>query len=154
MKIILGIILVGLCVYLGYFFSSKYIDKRKFYEDFWNFNKKIKNEVSFSQKTINKMIDEQGEKTLFYQTFENEFNEKSEKNDKIKFLSKNEKEFFREYVSMIGKSDNASQISYIDSSDTRIKELLDESSENEKKYKSLYIKLGFLLGVILFIAIM
>lgn len=54
-----------------------------------------------------------------------------------------------EYISGIGKSDALSQIDYLSERKVALFKRKEESAENYKKYSSLYIKLFFLLGVLM-----
>ena len=54
---------------------------------------------------------------------------------------------------MIGRSDAASQKTYLSSLRTEIEERKRSSDETYKKYFALYIKLGFLAGLMLSILI-
>ena len=72
--------------------------------------------------------------------------------DNLYFLTKNELEEVFAYVSNIGNSDKTSQLSYLNNFNEVLTEKLKVCKEEEGKYKNLYIKIGFLIGLILFIA--
>ena len=69
------------------------------------------------------------------------------------FLDDDEIELMRSYLENIGKTDPSSQLNYLSSSVEKIDQKLKNAEKNEKNYKSLYIKLGFLCGVVIFILI-
>ena len=52
MKFALGIIALICCVVVSYMLSAKFIHRKKFYQDFNLFNKRLKSEVAFSQTSI------------------------------------------------------------------------------------------------------
>jgi stage III sporulation protein AB len=81
----------------------------------------------------------------------NEYLENKKFNFDKKYLSLEEKEFFRIYLSNIGIHDKATQMDYIAGIDGRIEEYYSNAKNDEKKYKTLYIKLGLLFGLMLFI---
>lgn len=58
-------------------------------------------------------------------------------------------EVIGEYVFNLGKSDAMSQIDYLNERKAILAKCRDESAENFKKYSSLYIKIFFLLGVLM-----
>ena len=58
-------------------------------------------------------------------------------------------ETISEYVFNLGKSDALSQIDYLNERKTILAKFRDESTENYKKYSSLYIKIFFMLGVLM-----
>ena len=67
------------------------------------------------------------------------------------YLNKEEIDFFKAYLTRLGSSDKFSQLSYLEEVGVQIDKRLSVATENEKKYKKLYLKLGFLLGLIAFI---
>ena len=147
MKIVLGIFCLLLCVFLGYVFALTYTDKRRFYENFLSFNKKIINEVSFSLNTFPKIVDSVKEDDSFIGLARIYLSQK-EFDCNYKYLTIDEKQFVKGYFDMLGKSDKDSQINYFSTISNEIECKLAYSREEEKKYKSLYIKTGFLLGLI------
>lgn len=146
MKIFLGIIIIILLSFVGYLLSNKLTKRKNYYKSFNNFNDRLKNEIGFSKNSLLNLFDE-----------ENDFNNslklllKGEKINKISYLSKDESDFLIKYAKNIGKSDKNTQIDYINKCKDSIDKLYNESIENEKKYKTLYVKLGFLIGLIIFI---
>ena len=58
-------------------------------------------------------------------------------------------EIISEYVFNLGKSDALSQIDYLNERKATLAKCRDESAENYKKYSSLYVKIFFLLGVLM-----
>ena len=58
-------------------------------------------------------------------------------------------ELIKDYAKNLGKSDALSQIDYLNDRKAALLKRRDESAETYKKYSSLYIKIFFLLGVLL-----
>ena len=58
-------------------------------------------------------------------------------------------EIISEYIFNLGKSDALSQIDYLNEKKATLAKCRDESAENYKKYSSLYVKIFFLLGVLM-----
>ena len=54
-----------------------------------------------------------------------------------------------DYARNLGKSDALSQIDYLNERKAQLTKFRDESAETYKKYSSLYVKIFFLLGVLL-----
>ena len=77
--------------------------------------------------------------------------------DNIRFENKlfltEELDFFNDYCICVGKGDKESQIAYLNSVQNVINEKLALATEENNKYKTLYVKLGILIGLMLFIAI-
>ena len=58
-------------------------------------------------------------------------------------------DIIRDYAKNLGKSDAISQIDYLNDRKSVLSKRREESAETYKKYSSLYIKIFFLLGVLL-----
>lgn len=153
MNYFLGITILIISTFIGYLLSQKYSERLKFYECFNLFNKKVKNEVSYTQNTIPNIIDTLDKQNKFYYVANN-FYVKGEFECCEGYLNDNEKEYLKNYLQLITKGNRTTLIKYLDSADTQISEYLKESRNNYKKYKSLYIKIGFLIGLILLIAVL
>ena len=152
MKIFFGVIVIVVFVILGVILSQKYTDKKIFYLDFVNFNKKMKNEVYFSKKSLLSLIAQMNKENIFTKCLTWYF---INKNGQIP-LDKNfeeDKDYLLNYLETIGNSDTLSQIKFIESCDSELEEKCNIATENEKKYKVLYVKLAFLLGLLVFILI-
>ena len=61
------------------------------------------------------------------------------------------KNFYKNYLSIIGSGDRISQIQFIDNASEQIDIKYKNSQEEEKVYKKLYYKIGFLIGLMVFI---
>ncbi len=162
MNIILGFIALAACTFVGYLYSTKYSSKKNFYQSFVFFNSRLLSEVSFAKKPIIAILAEKDDKNdNFYNILKERFKNNEMTNstqneylEKLKFLSQDEKNVVYEYLGNIGGSDRASQLLYLQTVEKQIKERLLESTEEEKKYKSLYVKMGFLIGLAVFIIIL
>ncbi|MCD8040426.1 MAG: hypothetical protein LUF82_02805 [Clostridia bacterium] len=58
-------------------------------------------------------------------------------------------EFIESYLKNLGKTDAQSQIDYLAERKVYIKKFKDESFNDYKKYSSLYVKIFFMLGVLI-----
>lgn len=58
-------------------------------------------------------------------------------------------EILREYVENLGKTDATSQIDYLNEKKAVLTKLRDDSLSDYKKYSSLYVKIFFMVGVLL-----
>ncbi len=152
MKIVFGFLLTSLSVYLGKIYSAKYTKKRKFYEDFYDFNRILINKVSFSNNSILTIVNENNEGSCFYMTTK-EYLINNSTQFNLEFIELNEINYLKRYLSEIGTSDRKNQIKYLNTIDIELRDKLNVAIENEKKYKTLYVKLGFLFGLIIFVLV-
>ena len=70
---------------------------------------------------------------------------------KFKYLTADENKFLEDYFLKIGKSNSQVENGFLNSLTDEIINKSSQSAVNEVKYKKLYIKIGFLLGLMLFI---
>ena len=59
-----------------------------------------------------------------------------------------------DFIEKIGKSDGKTQLDYLNNIEKSILSEYDKSCKNEEKYKKLYIKMGFLVGLVLLILVL
>jgi hypothetical protein len=149
MKLILGIICVVLGVIVGYRFSDKFTQRKKFFNDFKLFNDLLKTEVAFSQRTI-KSLYNRFEQSLFI----NYIKGSCACDKELKFVNSDEKKFTKEYCVNISKTDKFSLLNYLNNITKTIDDSSKKATEDEKKYKTLYIKLGFLIGLIILVVLL
>lgn len=155
MNIFLGVAILILSTYIGSISSKKYTERKLFYIDFLSFNNKVKNEVSFSQKTILSILkNTTNNKSDFYDCAKGLFIDNNVFSFEKNYINAEEKDYLYNYLSSIGSSDKVTQIRYIDSVTCNIESKLKEAELNEKKYKKTYIKLGFLIGLIALIVLL
>lgn len=150
MRFVFCLALLVVSIIAGHKFADKYTLRRKFYSDFSFFNKHLKSEISFSQTTLLKMTDLFDKKTDFYISLK-KYIENKEFNFEKKYLSLEEKGFFKGYIENVGAHDKITQLNYLESVEQKIDEYYSSAEKEEKKYKTLYIKLGLLFGLMLFI---
>lgn len=152
MKLALGVVLVCLFTFLGYVLSGKFTLRKSFYTNFYNFNNKLKQEINFRQTTLVSLLND-NESNDFFCAIKNYI-----QNNKFDFnksyLKRDEIDFFYNYLKTIGSGDKDSQIEYLKEINSIVVEKKKQSIEDEKRYKTLYVKLGFLFGLIVLILIL
>lgn len=147
MRIFIGILLLLLSIYLGYILSSKYRKRLSFFNSFYEFNNTVSNEVYFSQSTILQMLKNQEKEDDFIQNVKEYLQNKKLKFE-LKYLSNDDLEFFNNYLKKVGGSDKKTQEKFLENANVQIEKKLNAARDEEKKYRLLYIKLGFLVGLI------
>ena len=153
MRLFLGIILLLLCLFIGYCMSGKYHFRSIFFSDFLSFNTLLTQEIAFKQTTIVNIIKNQSVKNDFYYLL-NKYISNEIKDFNIQYLTTQEKNFALEYFEKIGRFDKETQLEYLNNVNKIIIEKQQASSLDEKKYNALYIKLSFLIGLILLIIVL
>jgi stage III sporulation protein AB len=144
---------------VGYAFSSKYRKRKLFFSQFYDFNQKFLQELSYSKRPIKEFLQIypfKGEFLLLLEEYrqkigrDNFFNEYFSENT---FLSFEEEKWIIEYFEQLGKGDSESQkTTFLNRS--KDLEIFKKRSEDEyKKYAELYVKLGVLVGLAIIIVI-
>lgn len=151
MRVFLGLLALIVSTIIGVCLSKKYTIRKNFYIDYKEFNLKMKNEISFSKNTLVSIIKNTDKEKIFYKNLQNYFIEKNEIELDSKVFTDDDKEKFYNYLKNLGTSDRKTQLDYINSIDEIILKDLIDAQEQEKKYKKLYIKISFLIGLIILI---
>ena len=148
-KIFLCVLLVALCTAFGWMLTRRSRLRKNFFYDLDLFNARLINEVSYTKMPLSSFI----EKYSFGGDFGKLLEEKKEKGfvaekAEIAYLTDDEKNFLRDYFLMVGRSDSVSQKEYLVSIRAETERLRAESGDECKRRSNLYVRLGFLFGLI------
>ena len=161
-KFLLGLAIVAFTSYCGNFFTKKYRKRKSFFSQLFEFNERFLSEISYYRRPINEFASSsiyKGEFHAFLIEFFNGIKESEISVDKIiesddyYFLSTEEKTVLRDYFYMLGKGNSEAQKAYFSSIKERLIKLRTQAETESKKYGDLYVKLGFLCGLLILILI-
>ena len=161
-KFLLGIAIVAFTSYCGYVLAKKYRKRKLFFAQLKEFNERFLSEVSYYRRPLGEFVFKygyKGEFQNFLQNFFAEIDELSQSNereiafDDCEFLKREDKNLVEDYFKMLGKGDSASQKTYFSAAKEGITKLYSDAENEYKKYGDLYIKLGFLCGLLILILI-
>ncbi|MDY6367941.1 MAG: hypothetical protein SPL13_05465 [Clostridia bacterium] len=150
MNVYFGVIGFILSTFIGYRLSVKFTQRKSFYNTFYNFNEKMLDEISFSSKSLLTLIEKESVNSNDFYVILQKKIIKSDYNYP-QYLKPEDKIFFEEYEKLLGKSDKKSQNEFLTAKKNELLKLKTESEQEEKKYKNLYVKLGFLLGLVMLV---
>lgn len=165
LKVILGIAIVCFTSFCGYVLSKKYRQRKNFFAQFNEFNERFLSEIAYYRRPIKEFAENyayQGEfeelLTAYVASLQGSGKNPSEK-ERAKlpvysFLNKDETNFVNDYFLMVGKGDSSSQNGYFTSVKTALADKKAKTAEECKKYGDLYLKLGFLSGLMILILIL
>lgn len=153
LKFLLCALMFSLCVGCAYWLTRRYKKRKDFFYNLDLFNERLVNEVSYTKIPLPAFA----EKYEFTGDFKKMLTDKkddfqAEKYD-FEYLTEDEKKFLCDYFRMVGGSDAASQKTYLSALRKEIEERRRTSEDIYKKYFALYLKLGFLAGLVLVILI-
>lgn len=150
MKLVFGIVAVAALTLLGKCFSEKYKRKSEFFESLYYFNRDLSSNISYKKDSLSVLTKKKYASEDFNRVLNNAF-ESDEFCELPRYLSNGEIDFLREYFNSIGKNTTCGEVEYIEHADVIIKSYRDETKKFEVKYSPLYVKLGFSLGLTVFI---
>lgn len=159
MKYVFIVIVFCLCVGVGYFFSIKYLKRKRFFNSIIILADKLSLEINFSRERLKVLLqnfDETNKKHLLGidEKFMDYLDRKCElttedifKNANI--LKQEEKDFILLFLKTLGRSDVENQTKEIQSFVARFGDIKQQCDVEQKKYGSLSLKLGVVAGLFL-----
>ena len=162
-KFLLGVCVVAFTTFIGYLLGRKHRKKKLFFTQFSLFNERFINEISYYRHPLKDFITKYSYKNEFETLLERYLycikDRVALKGNLIHtadfdFLKTDEKNVVEDYFQMLGKGDSFSQKNYFSSMKEPLSTLEKTSVSTCKKYGDLYIKLGFLCGLLILILIL
>ena len=160
-KFFLGIAIIAFTSFCGYLLSKKYRQRKQFYTQLREFNERFLSEISYYRRPLKEFMAAyayQGEFEEILRDFSIFLNEKASAGSsfldgrrKYTFLKVEECQMLEDYFMMLGKGDSASQKGYFSAVKDSLVKLENESSNEAKRYGDLYVKIGFLCGLLILI---
>ena len=159
-KFLLGIAIVAFTSFCGYLLAKKYRQKKKFFSQFVLFNERFLSELAYFRRPIREFIFAYSYQGEFFQFLEESFSQNALvsfqsvlNTNAYTFLSAEDKALVDNYFSMLGKADSMAQKAYFSSVKDVLKKAEADAISESKKYGDLYVKMGFLLGLLILILI-
>lgn len=161
-KFLFGVATIAFTSFCGYLLARKYRQKRDFFTQFKEFNERFISEVSYYRRPIGEFIAQYAYRGEFNRLLEEYFTGISEgkttniilEAPEYSFLKQEEKRVVEDYFLMLGKGDSSSQKGYCLAAKDGIVKLQAEAELTCKRYADLYVKLGFLCGLLILILIL
>jgi stage III sporulation protein AB len=159
-KFLLGIAVVGFTSFCGRLLAKKYRQRNNFFKQFKEFNERFLNEITYSRRPLMEFVKAysyEGEFEELLQEFYVYLKENCstpyflQDNPRYVFLKSEDKKFIQDYFLMLGKGDSLSQKGYFSSVKDGLLKLYAEAQSDAKRYSDLYVKIGFLCGLLLLI---
>ncbi len=157
MKIVLILTVFLSCVGIGVFYSSKFQKRKKFFDSLICFADKLSLEINFSRERLRVLIegfDESHKKNLFNvcEKYLDFLDKKSELTKEllladVKILKNDEKDLVFMFFKALGRRDVENQTKELQSFVSRFAEVKTKCDAEQKKYGTLSIKLGVVVGL-------
>ncbi len=161
-KFLLGMAIVAFTSFCGYVLAKKYRKRKLFFSQLKTFNERFLSEISYYRRPLGEFVGKyvyKGEFDEFLHEYFSSLEEYSQDQAQVvsfegfEFLTDEEKAVVEDYFKMLGRGDSASQKVYFSSIKEQLVKLLSQAESTYKKYGDLYIKLGFLCGLLILILI-
>ena len=158
MTIFFVIVIVFCFGLIGFRIANYYVSRKKFFNNLEFLLSSIEADVFFTQEKLKIIIQRNSNNlsskelvevcNLIFEKLDNK--QKIERNlfEDIKILKKEEKEFLFQIFGNLGRFDVVSQGIEIKTYKQNIKQKVDESNEECKKYAGLFVKLGIIVGLL------
>ncbi len=161
-KFLLGMTIVAFTSLCGRMLAKKYRVRREFFKQFKEFNERFLSEISYTRrplKTFAQSYTYHGEFQALLRDYFHALDERLPtgvpffERENYSFLTEEEERTVENYFLMLGKGDSASQKGYFSSMRDKLSAMQTESEKDAKRYGDLYVKLGFLCGLLILILI-
>ena len=162
-KFIVGVAIVAFTSSCGHFLARKFRQRKLFFKQLQEFNERFLSEISYYRRPIREFAAKYLYKGEFNELLQDFFamlqrNESLQSglldDPKYAFLKTEEKRVVEDYFLMLGKGDSLSQKGYFSSVKQSISALQSDAETTCKRYGDLYIKIGFLCGLLILILIL
>ena len=132
-KVLILLAVVALTASIGPFLSANKKKKMQIFSELYEFNEQLILTLKFTRDSIKKIAEP-------YKFVPDILDGKE-------LISGEEGQFLKDYIQNLGKTDALSQVDYLNERKQILKKYKDESYADYKKYSSLYVKIFFLIGV-------
>ena len=161
-KFILGVFIVAFTTFCGYLLAGKYRKRKLFFRQFYEFNQRFLSEMEYYRRPIEEFASRYAYKGEFHQLLEDFFQSLEARSyfdralvnkSEFSFIKAEEKSMIEDYFIMLGRGDSGSQKGYFSAMKDKLNTMHANAVNASKKYGDLYIKIGFLCGLLLLILI-
>ena len=160
LKFIFGIAFVAFTSFCGYYLAQKFRKRYAFFTQLQEFNERFLSEIAYYKRPLQVFLSNYHYKGEFQMLLEDFFQEIANwgiegkvilKSENYRFLKQEEAKLVEDYFLMLGKGDSNSQKGYFSSVKDSIAKLQLQAQTDNKRYGDLYIKIGFLCGLLILI---
>ncbi len=162
-KFLLGVAIVAFTSLCGRMLAKKYRQRREFFKQFQEFNERFLSEISYMRRPLKEFAASYSYQGEFQELLNDYFSSLEEQlapgtpfyqREKISFIKEEEAHVLENYFLMLGKGDSAAQKGYFSSVSGKLVALQAETEREAQRYGDLYVKIGFLCGLLILILIL
>lgn len=159
-KFLFGLVMIAFTSFCGYLLARKYRQRKLFFRQLYEFNERFLTEIAYYRRPLREFVSKYSYRgefgdllENFFKSLEGEYVQENTLMDKahFSFLKEEERRVIEDYFLMLGRGDSASQRGYFSSMKEQLSAVCVEADNTCKKYADLYIKIGFLCGLLILI---
>lgn len=159
-KFLFGLVMIAFTSFCGYLLARKYRQRKLFFRQLYEFNERFLTEIAYYRRPLREFASKYSYRGEFGGLLENFFKglevgyvQENTFMDKthFSFLKEEERRMTEDYFLMLGRGDSVSQRGYFSSMKEQLSAVCTEADKTCKKYADLYIKIGFLCGLLILI---
>jgi stage III sporulation protein AB len=160
-KLFLGLAIIAFTTFCGYLLTKKHRKRHTFFTQFTEFNERFLSEIAYFKRPVGEFLAKKSYRgefaeflELYYKNIANpQAIQTALFTDDYAFLNKEEKTVIFDYFFSLGKGNAISQSAYFNGMKVTLKTLKENAEKDNKRYGDLFIKLGFLCGLLILILI-
>ena len=157
MKYVLIVVLISCCTYIGFGVSRYYKNRKDFFSDLVMLLDKLRLDINFSKEKIGDIISNFSPLSNHFNKLRNNFLSILDTNkfdeevliEGINILKDDEISCLISFFKSLGRFDIENQTRQIVSFKEEFQKFESECNQKKQKYGSLFIKLGFIIGVLI-----
>ncbi len=146
LRLSIGVIFILLSTKIGKNKGIKYKNSFNFYESCLTFCNAFKGDLLYKKSKLEDFLTLEYSSLDFIKMLKN-YIQNQEINDYPEYLKEDERLDIYNFLSSLGKTDSVSQLEVVDAFKSKFTLKLAEKNLEYKKYYSLSVKLGFVIGV-------
>ncbi|MGI5841706.1 MAG: stage III sporulation protein AB [Christensenellales bacterium] len=157
MKLVMILVLVVACTYVGRGFSNHYVLRHSFFNELLMFFNKLNLDINFSREKLKPIIasytSQSKELSIILKNFLEAIEEKKVDENKLfsgtRLLTQDEKNTLLAFFSSLGRFDLLGQTNQINNFVKQFETTIKQTSADKEKYGTLFTKLGLIIGVVI-----
>ncbi len=162
LKFLLGVAIVAFTSFCGHLLAQKYRKRQLFFKQLKEFNERFLSEIAYYRRPLREFASNYSYQGEFQELLNDYFTAIDKRkpincifseNERYRFLKEEELRVIEDYFLMLGKGDSSSQKGYFSCVREKLHSFDEESEKDAKRYGDLFIKLGFLCGLLFLILI-
>jgi len=160
MQLVLSLVIVISCTYIGVGIGKYYKERYKFFLDMYNFSSYLQTNLSFRQDALNEVVDNfikenkiQNQSKKFLNDFQKNLKQNQNFDATRDNIDEDEKFMLNNLFNSLGKTDSDTQNETIEHFKQQLNNKVNEAKKEMTKFVGMSGKLGLIFGLIIVICL-